>query len=128
MATKTEGEHRTQAAREKRRKKPKYGKFLAKNPAESRRQRRQVCLQICFYALSLPFLELLLRLTDKDTTLFAMGLLRALFAGAAAGMLLWLIGMLIPRKGISRALIAAALFFFAAVLIAERCCRSFYGV
>jgi len=80
-----------------------------------------------FFCLCVPFQEFLLRLADEDTAFWGLGLVRALFAGAAVGVFLWLIGTLIPRKGWARGIVAVLLVFFSAVLIAERCCRTFFG-
>lgn len=80
-----------------------------------------------FFALCIPFLEGLLRLADDNVKFFSMGLLRAVLGAAAAGLLLWLIGTLIPKKGFSRFLVGAVLLFVSVVFIAQRCCRAFFG-
>ncbi len=118
----------TSPREEERTRTPKHGRWLSKEAARRMERRRRMYVRILFYTLSLPFMECLLRLVDKNTTFLDLGLPRSLFAGAAVGLLLWLIGTLIPRKGISRAVIAVVLFFFGAVFIAERCCRAFFGV
>lgn len=84
-------------------------------------------LSALFFCLSIPLMEVLLRAADADTAFFALGLPRSLLAGAAVGLLLWLIGTVIPKKGLSRFLVGLLLFFITALFIAERCCRAFFG-
>ena len=81
-----------------------------------------------FFSLCIPWLEVLLRLADQNITFFGLGLPRAVLAGWAAGLLLWLVGTLIPKKGLSRALTGVLLFLLTAVFLIERCCRAFFGV
>lgn len=80
-----------------------------------------------FFGLYLPFLEVLLRISDSKVEFISIGLPRAILAGAAVGMLIWLVGTLIPKKGISRFLVGTILLLFAIIFIAERCCRAFFG-
>lgn len=95
-------------------------------PSQVREGGRQALAPL-FLCLSLPWMEWLLRLADGDTAFWGLGLARGLLAGAAVGALLWLLAEVIPRKGIARGLVAAILFFFGAVAIAQRCCRGFFG-
>ena len=80
-----------------------------------------------FFALSLPWLEVLLRIADPDIPFFGLGLFRSLLAGGAAGMLLWLVGTLIPQKTVSRWVVGVLLFLSTAIFVIERCCRAFFG-
>ncbi len=80
-----------------------------------------------FFCLGIPWIEVLLRLADADTAFFGLGLIRSIFAGAAVGALVWLLAVLIPRKGVGRGIAFGVFFAFGAVAIAQRCCRAFFG-
>lgn len=80
-----------------------------------------------FFGLCIPYLEALLRLSDSKVEFLSIELLRAVIASAAAGLLLWLIGTLIPKKGISRFITGTLLLLITVVFITEHCCRAFFG-
>lgn len=84
-------------------------------------------LSALFFGLCVPWMEALLRLADADIDFLNLGLPRALLAGGALGVLLWLIGTLIPQKGVSRFLVGLLLFTVSTLFIIERCCRAFFG-
>lgn len=80
-----------------------------------------------FFLLCIPWLEMLLRLADRDTPFFELGLLRSIAAGAAWGLLIWVIGTAIPKKTVSRVVVGVLLFAVIALFVVERCCRDFFG-
>ncbi len=91
------------------------------------RSKAAVFFTVLFFVLCLPYQEVLLRLADPNITFVTLGLWRALLAAAALGMLFWLIGTVIPRKGIARAVEAILLGLSSGLYILERCCRAFFG-
>lgn len=95
--------------------------------AQRRRDSRWRKIAPVFFLFSIPWIECLLRLADADTAFFGLGLLRSLFAGMALGALIWLVAVLIPKKGVSRGIVFGALLLLGAVAIAQRCCRAFFG-
>ncbi len=107
-----------------------YNNYKAFSRKRRRRKalRFRIVLQLLFFALAIPFLEILLRAADASTSFFGLGLWRSVFAGAGVGMLLLLIGTLIPKKEISSVVVGILLFVITAFFIAERCCRAFFGV
>lgn len=73
------------------------------------------------------YLELLLRLFDRDNPFFSMALLRILFFSAAAGLLIYVILDLLPWRKVSRGFAIAVMAFGAVFTCVEYCCRSFFG-
>ncbi len=96
-------------------------------PAEWPRTKGSAWISGLFFALCLPFLEVLLRLSDHQMPFRPVELVRAVFGAGAVGLLLWLVATLIPKKGISRFLTGAVLLGFTVIFVAERCCRAFLG-
>ncbi len=74
------------------------------------------------------FLECLLRVANTSSPFFGLGLLRIFASSLAAGALLWFISIVIPRKTISRVIVAAVLFAFSIIVIAECCVQNFFGI
>lgn len=73
------------------------------------------------------YLELLLRLFDQDSIFFTWGLLRTILFSLAAGLLIYVLLDLIPRRGVSRGLAIAVLAFGAVFTCVEYCCKSFFS-
>ena len=67
-------------------------------------------IRLGFFMLSFIIMELFVRITDTHSGFFGLGLFRCIFQGAAFGMLIFLIGFLIPKKGIARGVTAFFLF------------------
>ena len=84
-------------------------------------------LRILFFTLSVGYLELLMRLTDRVPGFSALVALRLLLSGAAVGLSLWLLGTLIPQKKAARFLVGLLLFLLGALFIAYHCCQVFFG-
>ncbi len=61
--------------------------------------------------LSILYLEILLRLFDRDNDFFTMGLLRTLLFSTAAGLLIWLVLDLLPWRKVSRGLAIGVMAF-----------------
>lgn len=74
------------------------------------------------------YLECLLRIANTSNPFIGLGLLRIVVSSVAIGALLWFVSNLIPRKAISRVIIAAALLLFGAIVIAECCVQNFFGI
>ena len=84
-------------------------------------------LSTLFFPASILYHELLLRLFDKDTDFFDMALIRIALFSAAAGLLLFLILDLIPKRKAARLIGGAVLFLNAVLLCVERGCRDIIG-
>jgi lipoteichoic acid synthase len=96
-------------------------------PAQPEQRRCWRWIAPLYFCICIPLLELVLRLADRDTVFLALGLPRALLAGAALGAAIWLITTLIPPKWLARTLGGAALLFIGVLFFTQRCCRAFFG-
>ena len=85
-------------------------------------------LPFLYLSAAFLFLECLLRIANTSSPFFSLGLLRIFASSLAAGALLWFISIIIPRKAISRVIVAAALFIFSIIVIAECCVQNFFGI
>lgn len=85
-------------------------------------------LSMLFFPAAILYQELLLRLFDRDTGFFGIPLLRILLFSLAAGLCLFLIVDLLPRRRAAR--IAAAVMLGAGTVLfcVERGCRATFGV
>ena len=79
-----------------------------------------------FFLLVIPYMECVLRLC-MPSGFFGMGLLRAAAAGAACGMLLLLIVLILPGKHTGYIFSLVILALLGICFIAEAMCQSFFG-
>lgn len=82
---------------------------------------------ILFFALTGGYLELLLHIADNGSLPSSLVIARLLTAGAAVGIVLWLIALLIPSRKAGRIVSGILLFLLGAVTITYHCCRVFFG-
>lgn len=84
-------------------------------------------IRIGFFMMSFIIMEVFVRVADSHSVFFSLGLLRSMFAGAAFGILVFLIGFLIPKKGVARGI--TIFFMFATPLLGmiQACSRSKFG-
>lgn len=85
-------------------------------------------LPLLYLSGAFLYLECLLRIANTSNPFIGLGLLRIVVSSVAIGALLWFVSNLIPRKAISRVIIAAALLLFGAIVIAECCVQNFFGI
>ena len=85
-------------------------------------------LSILFFPAVILYHELLLRLFDRYTGFFGMALLRILLFSMAAGLGLFLILDLIPRRNAARIAGGAVIGVGAVLFCVERGCRATFGV
>ena len=88
----------------------------------------ELALSAAWFPCALLYNELLLRAFDGDVRFFSPALLRIVLFSAAAGLLLFLLCDLIPKKGISRFLAGTVSFVFTFVLCVERGIKSMFSV
>ncbi len=84
-------------------------------------------LSVLFFPVSILYQELLLRLFDKDTNFFDLALVRIALFSAAAGLILFLILDLIPKRKPARIAGGAVIFLWTTLLCIERGCRDIIG-
>lgn len=85
-------------------------------------------LPLLYLSGAFLYLECLLRIANTSNPFIGLGLLRIVVSSVAIGALLWFVSNLIPRKAISRVIIAAAFLLFGAIVIAECCVQNFFGI
>lgn len=84
-------------------------------------------LSLAFFLVSIPFLEVILRIANTSVPLFGAGLFRSLLSGAALGVLILLIATAIPWYRPAYWITAILFFLTAVCFIAECCCQDFFG-
>lgn len=85
-------------------------------------------LPLLYLSGAFLYLECLLRIANTSNPFIGLGLLRIVVSSVTIGALLWFVSNLIPRKAISRVIVAAALLLFGAIVIAECCVQNFFGI